>query len=341
MDSQNNFSDDPLTPILPNSANQGFESIGRTSTGNGRGGTRTEIHLDIPITSEPRLLRSSSSGLLNPEPANVRLNVLQNGREQASDASYRYHAYAVSILNIPQIFAAVIILLVKWNSESCDMNLHTWVIVQVIRLSASVYVAWGLKWENASDPEQMSDHGRLLHRIKTPVDNFGVIWLVMGNFWLFKAADTCMNTAPTIYYLSAVLIYIGFIIIFLPCIVVLIMLPFVCFCLPCLIRVLSRIALVSQGPQGATEADLSKLPTVKYRAGMFNQGEEQCTICLTQYEEEEELRLLPCDKRHHFHQKCVDEWLLLNATCPICRAQVCELDDEAGSNEEDGIIEQA
>jgi len=43
-----------------------------------------------------------------------------------------------------------------------------------------------------------------------------------------------------------------------------------------------------------------------------------CSICLGDYKEGDMLRLLPrCD--HIFHLACVDPWLRLHSTCPICR----------------------
>ncbi|CAA0842546.1 RING-H2 finger protein ATL68 [Striga hermonthica] len=44
-----------------------------------------------------------------------------------------------------------------------------------------------------------------------------------------------------------------------------------------------------------------------------------CSICLCEYREGEMLRMLP-DCRHSFHVMCVDAWLKLNASCPVCRS---------------------
>nr|GEX30195.1 RING-H2 finger protein ATL67-like [Tanacetum cinerariifolium] len=43
-----------------------------------------------------------------------------------------------------------------------------------------------------------------------------------------------------------------------------------------------------------------------------------CAICLCEYKENEMMRMLP-DCKHSFHLMCVDAWLRLNATCPVCR----------------------
>lgn len=45
-------------------------------------------------------------------------------------------------------------------------------------------------------------------------------------------------------------------------------------------------------------------------------GEFNCSICLEDFIDSEEIRLLPCD--HKFHPKCVDPWLhSVSGTCPI------------------------
>lgn len=43
-----------------------------------------------------------------------------------------------------------------------------------------------------------------------------------------------------------------------------------------------------------------------------------CSICLADYKNSDTLRLLP-DCGHLFHLKCVDPWLRLHPTCPVCR----------------------
>ncbi|KAF9428099.1 hypothetical protein BGZ76_002062 [Entomortierella beljakovae] len=45
----------------------------------------------------------------------------------------------------------------------------------------------------------------------------------------------------------------------------------------------------------------------------------KCLVCMSEYEEGEDMRALPC--KHGFHQECIDKWLTTGANkCPVCRA---------------------
>ncbi|KAI9720156.1 MAG: hypothetical protein M1828_005802 [Chrysothrix sp. TS-e1954] len=46
-----------------------------------------------------------------------------------------------------------------------------------------------------------------------------------------------------------------------------------------------------------------------------------CSICTEDFEEGQDLRVLPC--KHRFHPACVDPWLLdVSGTCPLCRVDL-------------------
>ncbi|XP_069070733.1 RING finger protein 215 isoform X3 [Pleurodeles waltl] len=47
---------------------------------------------------------------------------------------------------------------------------------------------------------------------------------------------------------------------------------------------------------------------------------ENCAVCLDQFHKNECLRVLPC--LHRFHRDCVDPWLLLHYTCPLCKYNI-------------------
>ncbi|MCL7038146.1 hypothetical protein MKW94_028379 [Papaver nudicaule] len=43
-----------------------------------------------------------------------------------------------------------------------------------------------------------------------------------------------------------------------------------------------------------------------------------CSICLSEYCPKDTVRTIP-DCKHCFHAECIDEWLRMNASCPLCR----------------------
>ncbi|KAK8334883.1 hypothetical protein V6Z12_A09G016200 [Gossypium hirsutum] len=44
---------------------------------------------------------------------------------------------------------------------------------------------------------------------------------------------------------------------------------------------------------------------------------KDCCICLEEFEVDEEGRAMPC--KHLFHSGCIEKWLEIHGTCPICR----------------------
>ncbi|KAG4946553.1 hypothetical protein AAZX31_15G165600 [Glycine max] len=92
------------------------------------------------------------------------------------------------------------------------------------------------------------------------------------------------------------------------------------------------------------------LSSFKYKKEVVAKEEEQeeeeqdddefeCSVCLSVYEEGEEVRKLPQCK-HYFHVLCIDMWLYSHLDCPICRTPVdvvgplCPLE-----NSPDGMME--
>ncbi|CAL5339493.1 unnamed protein product [Camellia sinensis] len=76
----------------------------------------------------------------------------------------------------------------------------------------------------------------------------------------------------------------------------------------------------------APEAIVDSFPVKNHRKPEKTESEddaEQCYICLSEYEEEDEIRVLPC--HHEFHMSCVDKWLKeIHGVCPLCRGDVRE-----------------
>lgn len=48
-----------------------------------------------------------------------------------------------------------------------------------------------------------------------------------------------------------------------------------------------------------------------------------CSVCISEFEEEDTLRLLP-NCKHAFHISCIDTWLRSHTNCPLCRAGIAD-----------------
>jgi len=98
------------------------------------------------------------------------------------------------------------------------------------------------------------------------------------------------------------------------------------------------------------DVELADLPPARPRAGPSTStattrtsavdplpesiGRETCPICIVDFSEGEDVRVLPCEGKHVFHQACVDPWLLeLSSSCPICRHDFQALETMLGGDE--------
>lgn len=180
--------------------------------------------------------------------------------------------------------------------------------------------------------------GSLLDYVKMALDCFFAVWFVVGNIWIFGGHSSA-SEAPNLYRLCVVFLFfscIGYAMPFILC-------AMICCCLPCIISILG-VREDMYGMRGATEESINALPTHKFSgnddAGDGNSGGNQggyiaagtekerpisgedaiCCICLTNYEDNDELRELPCS--HYFHTQCVDKWLKINASCPLCKFEI-------------------
>jgi len=78
--------------------------------------------------------------------------------------------------------------------------------------------------------------------------------------------------------------------------------------------------IMEQGLRHHTDTSFEGYPKLLYSQIQKNGSSTSisCSICLGDYKESDMLRLLPdCD--HLYHAACVDPWLMLHSTCPICR----------------------
>ncbi|XP_073137873.1 RING-H2 finger protein ATL52-like [Henckelia pumila] len=89
----------------------------------------------------------------------------------------------------------------------------------------------------------------------------------------------------------------------------------------------NRRAMIDDG-RGSSgryhNVDLDLVFSFKYKKGVSAQdmrNDSECAVCLSAFEEGEEVRQLPICK-HSFHAPCIDMWLYSHMNCPVCRCPV-------------------
>ncbi|XP_010062439.2 E3 ubiquitin-protein ligase At1g63170 isoform X1 [Eucalyptus grandis] len=184
----------------------------------------------------------------------------------------------------------------------------------------------------------------LVDHFKMALDCFFAVWFVVGNVWIF-GGHSSPSDAPKLYRLCIVFLTfscIGYAMPFILC-------ATICCCLPCIMSVLGIREDFSQ-TRGATSESINALPIYKFKVkqdlnadgeefitggsegGVLAPGTEKerflsgedavCCICLSRYADNDELKELPC--HHVFHVECIDKWLKINASCPLCKSEISE-----------------
>ncbi|KAE9603730.1 hypothetical protein Lal_00002100 [Lupinus albus] len=196
----------------------------------------------------------------------------------------------------------------------------------------------------------------LVEYIKMAINCFFAVWFIAGNIWIFGVHSSA-NEAPNLYRLCIVFLTFSCIGYAMP----LIFCATICCCLPCIISILGVRGDLIQ-TQGATSESINALPTYNFKMKTNNSRDENnsvadeggivaagtekerlvsgedavCCICLAKYENNDQVRELPCS--HLFHKDCIDKWLKISALCPLCKCGVGE--KVAGSVSGEGSSQQ-
>ncbi|CAA7401108.1 unnamed protein product [Spirodela intermedia] len=99
----------------------------------------------------------------------------------------------------------------------------------------------------------------------------------------------------------------------------------------------------SRGSPPASKASIAELPVVERATG--EGGAEECAVCLdglwaaaaveedgvSEVAAEGEVREMPC--HHRFHGGCIEKWLRIHGSCPVCRHRMPEEKAAEGKKE--------
>ncbi|KAH9604449.1 hypothetical protein KSS87_020220 [Heliosperma pusillum] len=197
------------------------------------------------------------------------------------------------------------------------------------------------------DPERTQDEDvtSVAKHLESANTMFSFIWWIIGFYWVSSGGQLLIDDAPKLYWLT--ITFLAFDVFFVVvCVVVASIIGIaVCCCLPCIIAILYAVA----DEEGATKEEIERLPKYKFKrlgeiekpSGEIQESfggvmiecdtdtpiehalsaeDAECVICLSSYDDGSELRELPC--RHHYHCTCIDKWLHMNATCPLCKYNI-------------------
>lgn len=64
----------------------------------------------------------------------------------------------------------------------------------------------------------------------------------------------------------------------------------------------------------------NNLPVCKHDGTPLPGNQTNCPVCLCEFTKGEKLKSLPCV--HFYHKECIDRWLMVGNSCPLCKANV-------------------
>ena len=250
---------------------------------------------------------------------------VQNNARELAYTHWRVIFFWITLVfNIIQLTASLTVLAVSY-SETCDRPLKSF--LSIYSLATVLHLIVMLWHYSEWDPEEAAyafelessnfEDNWVLASLTEFSNVFTLMTYVLGNIWVF-GCKTCQSTAPALYILSLIWVVYGYLMLMLP----VLLLTLLIFCLPLFIFIMRLMYPPER--RGASEQLISGLPThtfsnapdALYNGRPIDKEDAECAICLGPYETNESLRVFSC--KHHFHRECVDRWLSISATCPMC-----------------------
>ncbi|XP_052170053.1 E3 ubiquitin-protein ligase At1g12760 isoform X2 [Diospyros lotus] len=316
-----------------------------------------------------RFLRRASSRRMMREPSMlVREAAAEQLEERQSDWAYSKPVVVLDMIWNLAFVVVTIVALVLSRHESPSVPLRLWIVgyalqcvlhmicvlVEYRRRRRRLDTAEGVvSGENLSSGSQ----GDAIHNVAKHLESantmFSFIWWMVGFYWVSAGGQSVARESPQLYWICIIFlafdVFFVFFCVALACVIGIA----VCCCLPCIIAILYAVA----DQEGASKEVVEQIPKYKFRkvgdiakldgevqgpfAGVMSecgtdmpnersvlQEDAECCICLSAYDDGAELRELPCG--HHFHCACVDKWLCINATCPLCKYNILKSGDAGG-----------
>eukprot|EP01083_Nonionella_stella_P148237 468890_1 len=252
---------------------------------------RQELYQDFDVDNNPGQQRNT-----------LQRNVLQ-GVEDTRTQSFRV-LFLYTTYGIMELITTITMLSIYWN-QPCSGYLKYFVLFFSTRFVFGIPMHI-IRYRHPDDTQ-------CLKRAMSFLDLLYLCWFIVGQVAVFSEFECSPPYGLWVY--AMVLVCFTYFILFLPILLILM----VCLCLPC---VFILLRLLAENP-GAAQDDIDKIPERRISA---DQTDNQCSVCMSNYVAGDTVRDLYCG--HTFHKHCVDQWLPIKRTCPLCRRDITENDNE-------------
>jgi len=90
--------------------------------------------------------------------------------------------------------------------------------------------------------------------------------------------------------------------------------------------ILNSFPVIAFHKSGALTSENGNENEIESQTQPLITDEKACSICIEDYKEDDGLRILPCS--HMFHAECIDMWLAKQTTCPLCKLDLLDLEED-------------
>jgi len=274
--------------------------------------------------AEPNLGLGHEPPLENKAEAPRRAGVVGRGPVRQTAMTVMYQRFKLAslivstMLALPQLIAICVLLPQNWHFGACDSPIGVWLILLAVRLFFHVIVVY-VSYFKPTGCHQCQGFDQVLNIMQFALLLLGVVWIIQSK--------TCPANDPVTFKLAYYLFICLVCIICIPMALFILILPLAFCCTPYLH---SLMQYWFTDRRGADETVISNLTSETFKEGRFPKSDATCSICSADYQDGEPIRVLPCAvpgssraammaAQHHFHKSCIDKWLRINSSCPICR----------------------
>eukprot|EP01114_Cavostelium_apophysatum_P010884 TRINITY_DN2502_c0_g1_i1.p1 TRINITY_DN2502_c0_g1~~TRINITY_DN2502_c0_g1_i1.p1 ORF type:complete len:307 (+),score=24.61 TRINITY_DN2502_c0_g1_i1:21-941(+) len=237
------------------------------------------------------------------------------------------HIFAIYFIVISIALATVIV--VDW-SQQCSHALKVWTLVQIsiqiplLILNGTIVSRLPPDYVERDIRQQVNLSLRKHYLANKIMLLIYLVWFAVGMGILFSSKDRCRDLAPFLYKICESLMLFQAFCITIAIVIFLFYTVSIWLTLYYNVNIVPDLNVDGSSSRGASERMINSLTVKKFDPSLRIRPEDaNCAICLGDYVLGEEIRFLPCLKSHHFHKKCVDQWLSeYNKICPMCKKDI-------------------